>query len=106
MATKETTKNAKGGDEKNPFGPLVEGRGSGKRVVLCEYLTEDRSARGICLRSARYKYIYWSSGDPERFYDLQEDPLEQRNLIGDPRYSGEIARHRVMLIDRLMNTPH
>ena len=86
--------------------PLVEGRGSGKRVVLCEYLTEDRSARGICLRSARYKYIYWSSGDPERFYDLQEDPLEQRNLIGDPRYSGEIARHRVMLIDRLMNTPH
>ena len=33
----------------------------------------------------------------EELYDLQKDPHEVRNLAGDPRYSGELQRHRNIL---------
>ena len=84
--------------------PLMEGSGSGKDAVLCEFVSNDRSVRSICLRTERHKYVYWSGEKPEQFFDLQEDPLERRNLINDPAYGDEIARHRVLLIDRLMHT--
>lgn len=35
------------------------------------------------LQDWQFKYIWWSAGDDE-FYDLLEDPLELRNLIGEP----------------------
>jgi arylsulfatase A-like enzyme len=89
---------------------LIEGTGQGKDLALCEYLANDRSHRGICVRTDRYKYEYWSSSDGlrqqrERFYDLREDPLERRNLISHDRCRAEIERHRLLLVDRLMHTP-
>jgi arylsulfatase A-like enzyme len=85
--------------------PLIEGTGSGKDLALCEYLSNDRSERGICVRTERFKYEYWSPSERERFYDLQADPLERRDLIAQAPYRDEIERHRLLMIDRLMNTP-
>jgi arylsulfatase len=93
--------------------PLIEGSGQGKTLALCEYLDNDRSQRGICVRTDRFKYEYWSpsdapSGGPpqqERFYDLQEDALERHNLISEANYRTEIERHRRLMIDRLIHTP-
>lgn len=52
--------------------------------------------RGV--RSRRYKYIHYYE-DPEEFelYDLEMDPNETTNLIGDPGYSNT----RVALANRL-----
>ena len=86
--------------------PLVEGRGSGKQLVLSEYRTNDRSARGICVRTERGKYIFYDAKRKERFYDLEQDPLERNNLVGNSRYADEIARHRALMIERLLQTPH
>ena len=33
----------------------------------------------------------------EEFYDLEKDPHEVKNLVGDPRYAGELERHRGIL---------
>ena len=85
--------------------PLIEGRGSAKEMALCEYETNDRRHKGICLRTERYKYVRWyGGGRPEQFYDLKEDPLERRNLAGEDTAQAEIARHRLLLIDRMMQT--
>ncbi len=82
--------------------PLIEGAGGGRDAVLCEYTTNDRSRSGKCLRTERYKYCYWSTGE-EEFYDLQEDPLERCNLAGDAAYQDILNDHRRRLIDRLMD---
>ncbi|MEW6355997.1 MAG: sulfatase-like hydrolase/transferase [Planctomycetota bacterium] len=84
--------------------PLIEGGGSAKEIVMCEYMRNDRSTMGTCVRTKRYKYACWTNGQAEQFYDLQEDPLERRNAIGDPEYRDEIERHRVLMIDRLMQS--
>jgi hypothetical protein len=74
-------------------------------MALTTYVTNDRSRRGICIRTDRYRYECWSHGDLERFFDLEIDPLERQNLIRDARYRAELARHRKLLIDRLIHTP-
>lgn len=85
--------------------PIVEGRGAGKDVILSEYMTNDRLSRAVCLRTGRFKYEYWTPDGGERFFDLQEDPLERCNRINDDRYRAQIDEHRRLLIDRLIHTP-
>ena len=85
--------------------PILEGQSTGKEAAVCEYLTNDRSLRGTCVRTPRYKYARWSGGRPEELYDLQEDPLERQNRATDPQYRDEVDRHRLLLIDHLMHTP-
>ncbi len=84
--------------------PLIENGGSGKELVLCEYMSNDRSRRGICLRTERYKYIFWGPARTEQFFDLQEDPFELKDFSGNPKYQDEISHHRVLMIDWLMNS--
>lgn len=69
--------------------------------VLCEYTTNDRSRRSICLRTHRYKYIVHNNGQATEFYDLIEDPTEQVNVATDVRHTNELLRHAELLIKRL-----
>ena len=40
------------------------------------------------LRSDKYKYTtYYGLWDTDEFFDIQSDPMEQKNLIRDPAYS-------------------
>jgi len=82
--------------------PILEGRETGREAVFCEHLTNDQASQGVSVRTERYKYIHWKPSGPEQFFDLQEDPLERRNLIGEEGYRDEISRHRLLLIERLM----
>ena len=71
-----------------------------------EFDPESRSTRSI--RNDRYSYIVRfrnvdNSGSPlsdrelmdpyaKEFYDLTDDPWEQKNLIDDPRYDSDIKK--------------
>ncbi len=83
--------------------PLIEGRGEPPPAALCEYLSNDRGRAGVCLRTPHAKYVQWSDG-VEKFFDLEQDPLERTNLVEDPGRRAEIAEHRRALIHRLSTT--
>ncbi len=82
--------------------PPTEGTGTGKEMAVCGFTSGDRSRRGVCARTERYKYAFWGRGEPEQFFDLQEDPLERHNAIEDAKYGEEIQRHRLLMLDHLM----
>ena len=48
------------------------------------------------VRTERFKYIRWINAEPvvEEFYDLQNDPLEEKNLIQDAGHKGMIDELR------------
>jgi hypothetical protein len=48
----------------------------------------DRTWKGI--RTRTRKLILGDDGSPWLLYDLENDPLELRNLAGDPARAGEI----------------
>jgi len=83
--------------------PLIEGGDEPPRFTLCEYLANDRSKAGICLRTSHAKFVQWTDGT-EKFFDLDRDPLERTNLIGDPARKLEIEEHRRLLVQRLATT--
>ena len=41
---------------------------------------------------------------PEEFYDLENDPHEIHNLAADPKYAGELRRHRQLLAQWIKET--
>jgi arylsulfatase A-like enzyme len=53
----------------------------------------DREWRGV--RTKTRKLVLGPDGTPWLFFDLADDPLEMRNLAGDPARSGEMAALRV-----------
>lgn len=55
------------------------------------------------ITDGREKYIWLSQTGEEQFFDLQEDPSELHNLIGDPRYEYRIDIRRQQLIGALQN---
>lgn len=49
----------------------------------------DRVWRGV--RTKTRKLVLNADGSPWLFFDLEKDPLEMKNLAGDPARSGEMA---------------
>ncbi len=50
---------------------------------------------GNAVRSARYKYSQWNSGEQrELLTDMEKDPGEMNNLATDPKFAGILADHR------------
>ena len=57
------------------------------------------------LRGSRYKYIrYYGVWDTDELYDLQNDPLETRNLIRDPSHRDSVTRLNAELFKTLRET--
>ncbi len=84
--------------------PIIQGSGSPRDAVFCEYMTNDTSGKSKCVRTDRYKYIFSGPDREAEFYDLQEDPDEMKNLYGDAAHRDEIDRHKELLLNWLMNT--
>ena len=78
--------------------PLLAGETAGwRRSFLAEYFTENALPWLIgmtykCVRTERHKLIHWVNREGvDELYDLEDDPYELANRIGDPRYA-EIKR--------------
>jgi len=47
--------------------------------------------------SGTLKYSWWPEFEHEELYDLRSDPLEQKNLVGDPSRATELEDQRKLL---------
>jgi choline-sulfatase/glucosamine-6-phosphate deaminase len=54
------------------------------------------------LVSDRYKYFVYDMGkDPEALFDLQNDHVEMKNLVNDPKHKKTLFKYRKKLKDYL-----
>ncbi len=51
--------------------------------------------------SAKLTEIYFGERPAEELYDVNKDPSQLNNLVNDPQYSKQLARHRKLLDDWL-----
>ncbi len=75
--------------------PLAEGRDvpDWRSEVFVE------SENGRMVRTARYKYCLYDSGERrETLVDLERDPGEMNNLATSPQHRDELNRHRRLLM--------
>ncbi len=70
------------------------------RIVITHLYENER--RWIAAEMGRWKFIHFRLGGREELYDLDEDPWEQQNLIGDPgcREVGDRLRRACLAFER------
>mgnify|MGYP001218578759 CR=1 FL=1 len=82
----------------------LEGGSHGKEAILCEYTSNNQDRHGKCLRTERYKFVYWAPSGERELYDLQEDPDEFNNLANDRAYAALRMEMQDRLLDHLAMT--
>jgi len=67
--------------------PALAGRGlEGPDRVIAEMTGEGLDSPAVMIMKGRMKYIHCDD-DPPMLFDRAADPLEERNLAGDPKYA-------------------
>jgi arylsulfatase A-like enzyme len=85
--------------------PVIEAGAPTEGVALCQQMAHDCSWKALCVTTRRFKYMISDNAErPERFFDLENDPLERTNLIAEAAWQDEINRHRRLMMDRLSVT--
>ncbi|MEO0621714.1 MAG: choline-sulfatase [Pseudomonadota bacterium] len=70
--------------------PLATGAASGEGEAIGEYCAECASDPIFMIRRGRFKYIHCDV-DPAQLFDLEADPEERANLVGDPAHAETAA---------------
>ena len=80
--------------------PLLEGAAEdAEAAAVGEYLAEGLEAPMVMIRRGRWKLVH-APGDPDQLFDLEDDPLELRNLAGAEEHAGVLAGFRDEVRDR------
>jgi len=90
--------------------PLINNQASDWRTsILIEYYSDTVFPRIVTMgykavRNERYKYIhYLELPDADELYDLQEDPYELKNRIGDPELKEVLEELKTLLLQKVGN---
>ncbi len=76
-------------------------------AVFAEIHTSNHGGKVIMCRSQRYKYVYhWLSSDVDELYDLEADPGELNNLIGDESYREVVDNMKDFIVEWSRETGH
>lgn len=92
----------------NQFGQPLYDICTGKSDARHDYIVSETILRtlspkeklyhGRMVRTPKYKYVVFDSGDqPEMLFDMDKDLGELNNLAPNPKYASEIIRHRNLL---------
>jgi len=83
------------------FMPLLEGEAQSHRDAAFMEI-----AQGIkSVRTGRWKYaVNWRPRDLDELYEMEDDPLELRNLAADPEYAGVCDGLRRRILDWMRRT--
>jgi arylsulfatase A-like enzyme len=76
-------------------------------VIETEFGTFGRPSGylGRAVRTTRYKYAIYDRGEDREFFtDMENDPGETVNLVGDECHIDELNHHRVLLRDYIVET--
>lgn len=61
-------------------------------------MTRRGNMRGMMVKNNRWRYVEWDQGTQGvELYDQLEDPVEYRNLAGDPAYAETLAEMKALL---------
>jgi arylsulfatase A-like enzyme len=84
------------------FLPLLEGRTPRDWRTAMYYRYYHPGHHNVAahygIRTQRYKLIYFNKLDQWELYDLQKDPLEMRNVYGDPSYAMTVEQLKSQMI--------
>jgi len=78
---------------------LLDGSDTEERVVFSEYHSQGAHAPCFMIREGKYKYVYIHGYDSQLF-DLETDPGEWHNLVGDPRYKDVEERLKARILEQ------
>jgi|Deesub1362A_J573_1020465.scaffolds.fasta_scaffold07033_2 choline-sulfatase len=78
---------------------LLDGSDTEERVVFSEYHSQGAHAPCFMIREGKYKYVYIHGYDSQLF-DLETDPGEWHNLVGDPRYKDVEERLKACILEQ------
>lgn len=79
--------------------PMLNGGESEKRLIWAEYIAEGALGPMIILLNGNLKLVR-AYGDPDMFFDLKTDPLENVNLSEDPKYDAQYKEMCAAIDDR------
>jgi choline-sulfatase len=82
------------------FMPMLKGEPQEwKNEAISEYYGEGALRPMIVLREGNYKYVH-ISGHDALFYDLDQDPMELKDAITDPKYATVVDRMRDRILEQ------
>ena len=88
--------------------PVIENPnlpGRNNVVTELQAFMDDETKKGRMIRTARYKYIAFSHGQPaELLFDLENDPGETTNLAYQPVFGEILSEHRDQLKQEVEKT--
>lgn len=79
--------------------PLVESGLDSERTVVGEYLGEGAVAPIFMVRRGQWKFV-WSQPDGAQLFDVDADPHELRNLVGDVDHMDVVADFTTEVLKR------
>jgi len=68
---------------------------------FCQYTTRGRM---VMIRKDGWKYCFYT-GDTNELYDLKNDPLEEHNLVDDPKYAKKRTELKNELLEWILREP-
>ncbi|NKB66413.1 MAG: sulfatase-like hydrolase/transferase [Candidatus Latescibacteria bacterium] len=76
----------------------------GRRAMMGSLQWREAEGRRKMVRTKEWKYVHDPMGDMDELYDLENDPWELTNAVGEQAHSGILAQMQQRLLDWSLST--